>query len=231
VNQRLDVRLFGGVVLIVIGGALLVQNILNIPLGDLFWGLLFFIAGLFFISIFNNNHRNWWGLIPGYTFMGISILLILGFFLPNVENLVGGSIVLAAIGPGFINIFLVEKQNWWAMIPAGVLLTLSAVTALDNVLNDIDMGGVLLIGLGMTFALLPILPIPEKTSMKWAWIPAGILSTIGLLILGLSKGSLQIVGSILLILLGLFFIFRTLVRKSKRLAIWKKNFTEVKAIV
>jgi hypothetical protein len=212
--QRLNARLIGGIVLIVIGGALLVQNTLNFPLGDLFWGLLFFLAGLFFISIFLNNKLNWWGLIPGYTFFGISALLILGFFLPKVENLLGGSIVLAAIGLGFVNIFIVEKQNWWAIIPAGVLLTLSAVTGLDNLLNDFDMGGVLLIGLGITFGILPLLPGPQKTSMKWAWIPAGILLALGIIILGLSEGSLQLVGSALLILLGFFLIFRTLVRKS-----------------
>ncbi len=212
--QRLNARLIGGVVLIVIGGALLIQNTLYIQIGDLFWGVLFFLAGVFFISIFLNNHLNWWGLIPGYTFFGISVLLILGFFLPKVENILGGSIVLAAIGLGFIHIYIVEKQNWWAIIPAGVMLTLSAVTGLEMVLNDVDMGGVVLIGLGITFGVLPILPSPQKTSMRWAWIPAGILFCLGIIILGLSEGSLQIIGSALLILLGVFLIFRTLLRKS-----------------
>ncbi len=211
---RMNARIIGGAILILIGGALLVQNTGFFQLGDLFWGLLFFLAGLFFISVFLNNRQNWWGLIPGYTFFGISCLLFLGFFLPKVENILGGSIILAAIGLGFISVFIVEKQNWWALIPAGVLLTISVVTGLEGVLRDIDIGGLLFIGMGLTFAVLPILPIPQKATMKWAWIPAGILFLIGLLILGISEGLLQVIGSILLIFLGLYFIFRTMVRKQ-----------------
>jgi hypothetical protein len=58
-------------------------------------------------------------------------LFILGFFFPQTEEVIGGSIFLAAIGLAFINIYIVEKQNWWAIIPAGVLLTISIVVGLD----------------------------------------------------------------------------------------------------
>lgn len=211
--ERINARLVGGLALILLGGVLLFQNIGFLQPGDLFWGLLFLLAGILLISIFLNNRPNWWLLIPSYVFLGISCLLILGFFLPKVENILGGSIFLAAIALAFIHIFIVEKQNWWALIPAGVLLTLSVVTGLDNLLRDVEVGGLMFLGMGITFAVLPLLPIPQKKEMKWAWIPAGVLFLIGFFILGINQGYLQIIGSVLMIILGVFFIFRTFLKK------------------
>lgn len=212
--RKINARLVGGFILILIGGVLLLQNIGFMELGDLIWGLLFLLAGIFCFSIFLNNHINWWVLIPGYVFLGISCIMTLDLFLPKVENVLGGSIFLAAIGLAFIHIFIVDKQNWWAVIPAGVLLTLSLVTGLDGMFKDIETGGLLLMGIGITFAVLPLLPIPEKSSMKWAWIPASILILIGLMIIGISEGLLQVIGSVLLIVLGSFLIIRTLMKRT-----------------
>ncbi len=209
----INAKLVGGVALIFLGGILLLQNNGFLHPGDLIWGLIFLFGGILLISLFMNNRGNWWLLIPGYIFLGISCLFILGFFFPQTEEVIGGSIFLAAIGLAFINIYIVEKQNWWAIIPAGVLLTISIVVGLDYWLKDIEVGGILFFGMGITFAALPLLPIPQKTEMKWAWIPAGVLFMIGLIIIGISHGVIQIIGSFLLILLGIFFIIRTFRKK------------------
>ena len=113
----------------------------------------------------------------------------------------------------FIHIYIIDRQNWWALIPGGVLLTLAAINGLEEFLKDTYAAGLLFVGMGLTFASLPLLPSPQKDSLKWAWIPAGILFFIGIYILGTSEGLLQIIGAILLILIGLFFIIRTLIRR------------------
>ncbi|MEW5828921.1 MAG: hypothetical protein AB1846_08550, partial [Chloroflexota bacterium] len=101
-----------------------------------------------------------------------------------------------------------DRERWWAIIPGGVLLTLGAVSALDD-LTGMETGGVFFIGLGLTFLLVAILPGPRQ--MAWAFIPAAVLLVMGLLMgtpfFGLTEfvwPAALIVGGILLI----FFYFR-----------------------
>ena len=68
--KHLDIKILGGVALIIIGIALLGQNTGLFTIGNLFWGILFFLVGVFFISIFINNRQHWWGLIPAYGLLG-----------------------------------------------------------------------------------------------------------------------------------------------------------------
>lgn len=211
--KHLDIKILGGVTLIIIGIALLGQNTGLFTIGNLFWGILFFLVGVFFISIFINNRQHWWGLIPAYGLLGVSILLLLETILPPIPEMLGGVIILTALALAFIHIYIIDRQNWWALIPGGVLLTLAAINGLEEFLKDTYAGGLLFIGMGLTFASLPLLPSPQKDLLKWAWIPAGILFFIGIYILGISEGLLQIIGAILLILIGLFFIIRTLIRR------------------
>ena len=60
--------------------------------------------------------------------------------------------------------------------PGGVMVTLAIVSVLDTAYPNKDTGGVFLIGLGLTFALLALLP---RLHMRWAYIPALVLFVIG----------------------------------------------------
>jgi hypothetical protein len=62
-------------------------------------------------------------------------------------------------------------------------------------------------GLGLTFGLLAILPTPQGR-MKWALIPAGVLMVMGLLITASAADLLQFIGPVVLILVGLYLLFR-----------------------
>ena len=202
-------RLFWGILLILGGVVFLLQNLGYFQLGDLFWALLFGLGGLFFLSVFFPNRANWWALIPGLTLLSIAVLLVTTRFLPAFADLWGGSIVLGGIGLSFLLIYLLDRNNWWAIIPFGVLETLAVVAGLGTVIPGVATGGIFFLGLGLTFALVAILP-GLHGSMWWAWIPAGVLTGMGLLFVIISGQTVGFVLPAALILVGLLLIVFTM---------------------
>lgn len=54
-----------------------------------------------------------------------------------------GPAFLGSIGVGFALVYLADRSHWWAIIPGGVLGTLAAVAAIDEVgYGDIETGGI-----------------------------------------------------------------------------------------
>jgi hypothetical protein len=207
-------RLFWGILLVLGGVVFLLQNLGFFELGDLFWALLFGLGGLFFLSVFFPNRSNWWVLIPGLTLLSIAVLLVASRFLPAFADMWGGSIVLGGIGLSFLLIYLVDRNNWWAIIPFGVLETLAVVAGLESVIPDFAAGGIFFLGLGLTFALVAILP-GLHGSMWWAWIPAGVLVMMGLLLVLISGQAAGFVLPAVLILGGLLLILFTFRRGNR----------------
>jgi hypothetical protein len=198
-----------GSLLIVAGILFLIQEIFKIQLGSIFWGVLLGLAGLFFILIYIGNRLNWWALIPGVTLVGVGLATILDVLLPGVGGILGGLLVLGGIGVGFIGVYISDRRQWWAIIPAGVMITLAVISVLDSLLSDLGTGGLLFFGLGITFAVLALLP-GEQGKMRWAWIPAIVLVIVGLLITAAAEQMLLYLGPAALILGGLFIILRTI---------------------
>ena len=139
-------------------------------------------------------------------------MVFLDFLAPELGDMFGGSIVLGGIGVAFWGIYLVDRNNWWALIPAGVMFTLTLVSGLEEFVSGIGMGGVFFLGLGLTFSVVAMIPTPEGR-MKWAWIPAGILVVMGVLIIATAENLLTIIGPAALILVGLYLIYRTFVSR------------------
>ena len=207
-------RLFWGILLILGGVVFLLQNLGYFQLGDLFWALLFGLGGLFFLSVFFPNRANWWALIPGLTLLSIAVLLVVTRFLPAFAESWGGSIVLGGIGLSFLLIYLLDHNNWWAIIPFGVLETLAIVAGLGSVIPGVATGGIFFLGLGLTFALVALLPSLHG-SMWWAWIPAGVLTGMGLLFVVISGQTVGFVLPAALILVGILLIVFTMRQRAK----------------
>ncbi len=191
-----------GVVLIILGALALLQNLgvlnflgllpyISIESGDVIGTalvtLLFAGVGLIFLVVFVVNvHRNWWAVIPGFTLMGLAALIAFG----NRMGVAGAGMFLGAIGLSFLVIYLVRREFWWAIIPAGVLCTLAVMVSLGSTLLENSMLGpaILFFGLAVTFLLVYLLRSGEE-NRAWALITAGVLGSIGLLLL-LSLGNL-----------------------------------------
>ena len=209
----LESRILWGALLIIGGVLFLLQNLGVFEFGDLFWAVLFFLAGLFFISLYRQNRANWWALIPGFTLFGVGAQIAIDRLFPQVSDILGGLFILGFAGLGFLVIYLLDRENWWAIIPGGVLLTLGVVSAMDEALPGVGTGGVFFLGLGGTFALVALVPT-RSGSMKWAWIPAGILLVMGALILATAENMMAYIGPVALILVGGYLILRTFVRRE-----------------
>ena len=203
----LESRILWGSLLILGGVLFLLQNLGMFEVGGVFWGILFGLAGVFFLSIFFQNQANWWSIIPGFTLLGISAQVILDQFAPKLAEMSGGAIVLGAIGVSFLLVYFADRQNWWALIPMGVLLTLALVSSLDA-FTQIDTGGIFFMGLGATFALVALIPRGSET--RWAWIPAGILFVLGVFVFAADEALLAYLWPSALILVGVYLIFRSM---------------------
>ena len=145
--------LWGG--LLIIGGVLfLLQNLGVFEFGDLFWAVLFFLAGLFFISLYRQNRANWWALIPGFALFGVGAQIAVDRLFPQISDILGGLFVLGFAGLGFLVIYLLDRENWWAIIPAGVLTTIGGVLLTPTAVKGELIGGLINLGIGLVFLIL-----------------------------------------------------------------------------
>ena len=119
---------------------------------------------------------------------------------------VGNLILVIVIGLAFLLIFVTNFKNWWALIPAGVMLSLAAMLLLG-----FESGGVFLIGLGVTFGVLGFVPT-EHGRMRWAFIPAVVLILVGVFVTLAAYELFDLLWPLGLIAAGLiiiYFVIRT----------------------
>jgi hypothetical protein len=202
----LESRILWGSLLILGGVLFLLQNLGVINFGGIYWAILLSLGGLFFLTIFFTSRANWWALIPGIVLIGVALVVALDYLIPNFSDVWSGFIVLGSIGLSFILIYLINRQNWWALIPGGAMISLGLATGLGNFLPGLETGGIFLIGLGVTFALVALTPTPEGR-MWWAWIPAGVLMFIGLVLTAVAGRMLIFLGPLVLIVGGGILIY------------------------
>jgi hypothetical protein len=147
----------------------------------------------------------------------ISVGLVIG-----VDQAVGdqsgewsGAIVVGGIGLSFLLIYLTTRQQWWALIPGGVMLSIACMLVAQQFLSENGSLGIFFFGLGLTFAAVGMVRT-EKGRMKWPWIPAGILMVVGLLLLVTASAAnlLPILGPIALVLVGGYLLLRAFRRQE-----------------
>jgi hypothetical protein len=77
-------------------------------------------VGLPFLLIFVTDRGHWWALIPALTMLGVAA----GVFLEGVGAIGGTAVagfVLGGISLGFLSIYLIDREQWWALIPGGIM--------------------------------------------------------------------------------------------------------------
>jgi hypothetical protein len=204
--KKFDMRILWGGLLIAAGALFLMQELGWIPSAwGIIWGLAFGIAGCVFLYAFLTDRTQWWPIIPGLGLLSLGVLILVEDFFPGIDW--AGAIFLGGIGLSFWIIYLINKENWWAVIPGGVLVTLALVAGLEPYLSGDADGGIFMLGLGATFGLVGILPTPQGR-MKWAFIPALVLLIIGFFLLSPALPLLAYIWPVALILLGLYFVVR-----------------------
>lgn len=175
-SQRTNILV--GVLLLAAGIMILLLNFGVIgPLGDTLWSLLFFGGGIAFLVVYLQNRAQWWPIIPGMTLLGLGAIIFFsntGFEGDWLPALLFGAIALA-----FFVVYLTQPaENWWALIPAGVLTSLGVPFLLPGGFNP----GVFMFGMGVTFGLVYLQGLVRGLHREfwWALIPAGVLALIGI---------------------------------------------------
>lgn len=203
--KRLDPRIVIGSLLILAGGLGFLEAFGFLrDASDVFWGIIFLLAGGVFLALFASGFAsgNWWTAIPGLVLAGIGVLILL----PDSLDELGGAVFLGAIGLSFWLVYLSGRERWWAIIPGGVLLTLAAVSVLPEMLGGTDTSGIFFLGLATTFFLVALL-----ANQSWAYWPAGALGVFGVFLFFQSQVYLfTYVAAAALIGVGFLIIWRSL---------------------
>src|SRR5512140_3770093 len=199
--NRWNARVWIGAGLVVLGLLMLLERFgLFRGVADLFWGLIFLAGAAFFLYRFATNMRGeWWAAIPGFALLGIAGTILLSNILPEW----GGFWFLAALGVGFLCVYLSDRQRWWALIPAGVLVTLGFVAVMGDAFGGNTSPAVLFLGFGLTFFLVALL-----AGLQWAWIPGIIMVVMGAAFGLAFTGAASLIWPAALILGGLLLIFQ-----------------------
>jgi hypothetical protein len=169
--------------------------------------ILFTASGLAFLAAFvTNMHDRWSAIIFALTLLALSVLVA---FVDRLGDSSGG-LFLGAIGLGFVIVFLVRHEFWWALIPAGALFTLAVVASVANSAATANwVPGILFFGLAATFLAVYALP-GGKGRRIWALWPAGILATVGAFVSAATSGWMQYIVPLLAIAAGVYVVLRAI---------------------
>ena len=158
---------FGGTALVL----LLATNGVNsaVVAAPIFLGMFIPFAAIYM----TDRTRNWWALIPG------GIMLFMALILPVIDNADGewvGAMILLMIALAFLIVYLTGRRRTWAMLVAYIFGVLSIGPMLAAYKNmGAYFGSVLMFAIALPFFIV-YFRMPENW---WAIIPAGALSTIG----------------------------------------------------
>lgn len=199
-------RMVWGLILVLAGVLFFLQEFQILGSAfDYLWVILMAAGSGAFLWIYFTKHEQWWAVIPGLTLLGLTLV--------GLENIIqvfpggnwSGAVFLGCIGLAFWLVYLRRQEQWWAIIPGGVLVTLALVAGLDFLTDWSDV--IFFLGMGSTFALVALLPNPNRDT-RWAFIPAGILILLGLALFAPIQAVVNYVWPILLVGLGVFVLLR-----------------------
>jgi hypothetical protein len=194
--------------MILAGAIFLLENLGFIAISPYLWGGLLVAGGLIFLYLYVSNREEWWYIIPAFILLGVGAILILLTAFPDIRGELVPTIILGAIGLSFIIVYLTNTENWWAIIPAGILLTLSLALGSSAVLGGLAFASIFFLGIALTFGVLYFIPTPEGR-LTWAIYPALGALAFGVVV-SLGAGSIgAFIWPLALILGGLLLIYRT----------------------
>lgn len=205
--KRFDPSIIIGLLLLAGGGLALAQAFGYLEnASDYFWGGVFLVGGLAFLSLLFNG--NWWAAFPGFTLSALGVLILL----PESLDDLGGAIFLGGIALSFWYVYITDRLNrWWAIIPGGVLTAL-ALLILGSAFFDEYSGAIVLGGIGLTFFIVYLTNPGERW---WALIPGGVLATLaGVTVAAERFGEFQTGGFFFLGLAVTFLLVALLARMS-----------------
>ncbi|MCX6029991.1 MAG: hypothetical protein NT169_11935 [Chloroflexi bacterium] len=152
--------------------------------GEAAWGGLFALAGLGFLVWFVFDSGRWWRAIPGFTLASIGAEILLSWQHVNLGDW-RGALVMFGLALGFWTVLIVHRDNWWAVMPGGILTLLGVLNGVNGLQGRLSQEGWLalfFLGLGLVFALLYLVRFGQEDT-HWAGVPAAALLLLGVVTL------------------------------------------------
>jgi hypothetical protein len=176
--------------------------------GEWVGALFLFMIALTFLVVYLNNQTRTWALIVAYVtgVLGIAPLLATG----GRDAAYLGPILLFAVALPFFVVYFRSLQNWWAIIPAGVLTVLAVIAALAIAgwIRDANEGGyanaLLMGGLAATFAVVWL-----RHARPWAQVVTVVLALVAVASVFFASAS-QIFWPVAIILVGVYLFYTAL---------------------
>jgi hypothetical protein len=208
IMRKIEPRLVFSLLLIGAGILFLLQN-LGVLEGAsaIFWSLAFAVGGGIFLYVYLTDRAQWWAIIPGLSLLGVAEIIAVGHFFPQYADLLGAPVFMGMISMSFWIIYFTNRENWWAIIPGGVLLSVAVFIGLEALFEGVELVGIFFLGMGLTFVVLAYLPSMEGRT-RWALIPAGVLLLMGVVFLASAFEALEIIIPAAMVLVGIYFIVR-----------------------
>jgi hypothetical protein len=120
-------------------------------------------------------------------FWGLLLILAGVLFMLQTLNVLPGedifwALVLGGLGVAFLSILITNRSHWWVLIPGTILLFLGIATLAGRlwpaVVDDVWRNVIILGGIGLSFWLVYIF----NTKNWWSIIPAGVLTTLAIVV-------------------------------------------------
>lgn len=167
---------------------------------------LFLILALVFFLVYL-SHKKTWAILVAYIMLVLSPLPVLDL---TAYSEISGAVLFFGIGAPFLYLYFKTPERWWAIIPAGILLTLGITTAVMILFGerqpDINSNYgnlILMAGFAATFAVLGL-----RNQKRWGIILAIIFAVVG--VSSLFVNNSNVVAPLAMIAIGIFVVFNAI---------------------
>jgi hypothetical protein len=200
-------NLIWGVVLLLVGGFLLAVNLGIVPIMNANLIAALFISGgiLFLGAYFANGIDQWGWLFPATALLAVGATI--WFSESGFDGEWIGAMFMIAVAVPFWVAYLTNRENWWALIPGGLMTMVAVLVAgtTTRIAEEIWVA-LMLAGFGVVFLLVYY----SRQDNWWAIIPGGSFLGIGATVLfaGMDlPGPLEtrLAGGSFMLILGLTF--------------------------
>jgi hypothetical protein len=201
-NKRLA-ALFWGIVLLGVGGYTLALTLGYAASQDpTLWAAIFGgVSLLALVFYFIDGVKNWGWLFPVGVFGGLAVMP--GLAASGVDNPAIAAPLFVGIGLPFVVVFAIDQpKNWWALIPAGVMASLTLLlVAVDNVRGEwIAVGLFLVLAAGFLLVYL-------GRRVLWAALVAFVMAALAVVTWTATTSHPELAGPLVSLAIGLPFLY------------------------
>ena len=198
-----------GGILILVGVMLLLDQ--YVELSAWVWVIFLALAGLGVFGVYLTDRSDLTLLIPAYVLWAVA-LLVAFTTLDVLRDEFTATYILAAIVLPFLVVFLRDRAQWWALIPAYVLLAVGLMVGLiaAGVLTELLIPAYVMFAIAIPFLVVFAL----NPKQWWPLIPGGIMAVIGLAFL-VAEAAVEYVGPVALVVVGVWILARQFIRKGE----------------